>query len=399
MESPFDSISDSTDWAPTSLPTFEPLEAALRCEVCKEFYASPVITSCSHTFCSICIRRCISVDGKCPACKTAAQADKLVPNIAVREIVDRFQKARPKALELAKADKADLPESSPQRKRKLDDTDIEDGEPVRQTRSRQTRGRSRRNDGEEEMRIEVPDSDDGGDEEFLLPGTVKCPICRAPMMEAQVFNHLNDCPGEQAKSQGRRNTRSSAKPAFSHPLQNRPKADVPAPTRLPGINYSILKDNALRKKLNDLGIPTWGPKGLLIRRHTEWMHLWNSNCDSSENQKSKSQLLKELNVWETTQGGLSNPKESHVMRKDFDADSHASTHKSQFDDLIANARKKRGAPKEEEKTAEPHLDQPGQNVINDDAEPPSSPQVACPYEGNETALASIRAKVEEANRT
>ena len=68
MDTSFD-LPDSTDWINTSLSAFEPLEAALRCEVCKEFYNNPVITSCHHTFCSICIRRCITADGKCTSCK------------------------------------------------------------------------------------------------------------------------------------------------------------------------------------------------------------------------------------------------------------------------------------------------------------------------------------------
>jgi hypothetical protein len=113
MESTF-ALPDSTDWLVTSLPAFEPLEAALRCEVCKEFYNNPVITSCTHTFCSLCIRRCIANDGKCPACKSACQADKLQPNIAVREIATKFQDARPRALELARVkDKDDVETATP----------------------------------------------------------------------------------------------------------------------------------------------------------------------------------------------------------------------------------------------------------------------------------------------
>src|SRR5215469_15342374 len=60
---PMDTISDAslpdpTDWLNTSLPSFATLESALRCQVCKDFYDTPMITSCSHTFCSLCIRRC-----------------------------------------------------------------------------------------------------------------------------------------------------------------------------------------------------------------------------------------------------------------------------------------------------------------------------------------------------
>lgn len=119
------------------------------------------------------------------------------------------------------------------------------------------------------------------------------------------------------------------------------------PERLPAINYSILKENALRKKLGELGIPAWGPKQLLHKRHTEWMNLWNANCDSKI-PKSKRDLLQELDIWEKTQGGLATGpspfvSSSNVMRKDFDAKGWSSSHDDDFKRLIANARRKVGA--------------------------------------------------------
>jgi DNA repair protein Rad18 len=177
----------------------------LRCEVCKEFLSNPVITSCSHTFCSICIRRCIASDGKCPSCKSACSSDKLTPNIAVREVVMRFQEARPKALDMARADKEEKERPPINNKRKLDDTDMEDGEPVRQTRSRQTRSKGQRDEGADDAPIEIADSDEG-DDDFLPEGMAKCPICNTTMKAEQVYNHLDICPG-QSPSQGR-STRS-----------------------------------------------------------------------------------------------------------------------------------------------------------------------------------------------
>jgi DNA repair protein Rad18 len=173
--------------------------------VCKEFLSNPVITSCSHTFCSICIRRCIASDGKCPSCKSACSSDKLTPNIAVREVVMRFQDARPKALDMARADKEEKERPPSNNKRKLDDTDMEDGEPVRQTRSRQTRSKGRGDEGIDDAPIEIADSDDG-DDDFLPEGMAKCPICNTTMKAEQVYNHLDICPGQSA-SQGR-STRS-----------------------------------------------------------------------------------------------------------------------------------------------------------------------------------------------
>ncbi|KAF1924308.1 DNA repair protein rad18, partial [Didymella exigua CBS 183.55] len=348
MDATFD-LPDSTDWIATSLPAFEPLEAALRCEMCKEFYSNPVITSCSHTFCSICIRRSIAADGKCPSCRTVLSSDKLAPNIAVREVVMRFQEARPRALELARAHKEQESgiEAGSNKKRKLDDTDMEDGEDVRQTRSRQTRS-SRRNAGSSDAPVEVPESGDDGDEDFMPEGMAKCPICSEAMKQELVFNHLDVCTG-QSSSQGR-TTRSKTKTSFPAALQRQQREPSPPPIRLSTLNYSMMKEGALRKKLQEIGIPNWGSKDLMRRRHIEWLNIHNSNCDADERERRpKRQLLKELEEWENTQGGRADVKESKVMRKDFDGSGYAKSHKSDFDDLIAQARKKRAAPKPENK--------------------------------------------------
>lgn len=206
MDTTFD-LPDSTDWIVTSLPAFEPLEAALRCEMCKEFYSNPVLTTCSHTFCSICIRRSIAADGKCPSCRTVLSSNKLAPNIAVREVVMRFQEARPKALELARADKAQANgiKTAENKKRKLEDTDVNSIDDARQTRSRQTQ-RSRRNPDPLEDVVEVLDSEEDGDGDYSPEGTAKCPICNEAMKPELVFNHLDVCTGQSA-SQGR-STRS-----------------------------------------------------------------------------------------------------------------------------------------------------------------------------------------------
>lgn len=95
-------LSDPTDWIGTPLSALMPVEQAFRCHVCKDFYTSPMLTSCNHTFCSLCIRRCLSVDGKCPLCRANDQESKLRGNWALREAVDAFTPSRPAMLEFAR---------------------------------------------------------------------------------------------------------------------------------------------------------------------------------------------------------------------------------------------------------------------------------------------------------
>jgi E3 ubiquitin-protein ligase RAD18 len=185
----------------------------------------------------------------------------------------------------------------------------------------------------------------------------------------------------------------------------------------------MLKEGALRKKLQEIGIPNWGTKDLLKRRHIEWLNIYNSNCDAHESvRKTKRQLVKELEEWENTQGGKADSKESKIMKKDFDGSGHAKSHKTDFDDLIAKARAKRAAPKPEEaegaSSKEAGTDPPSVGGLRD-MEPtpanglfPSPPpqnhnthengdqkSTQNPYENNESALSTIRAKVAAANET
>lgn len=109
-------VPDSTDWLGTPLAGLMAVEQAFRCHVCKDFYNSPMLTSCNHTFCSICIRRSLSVDGKCPLCRALDQESKLRGNWALREAVDAFVSSRDALLRFARTPVAIITPSSPKRK-------------------------------------------------------------------------------------------------------------------------------------------------------------------------------------------------------------------------------------------------------------------------------------------
>lgn len=169
-----------------------------------------------------------------------------------------------------------------------------------------------------------------------------------------------------------------------------------------------MKDSALKKKLQELGIPTWGSRQLLVRRHTEWVNLWNSNCDSNR-PKSKRELLRELDTWENSQGG--NAREgrgtsNNVMNKDFDATGWAASNNDHFSRLIAEARKKRSVARapEAEKPAAPEAETPTVNGSTEESQtakeehPETDKPASNPYENNPEALSSIREKVSAANR-
>lgn len=391
MADPAFDIPDTTDWLPTPLSKLSALEAALRCQVCKDFFTNPVITSCSHTFCSLCIRRCLSAEGKCPACRASDQPTRLRCNWAMQEAVDGWVQARKDVLDAAREvgkPKVDRVQDglSPGIKRALEDekpdepvADIPDGK--KRLRS-STRARSVTYAYEEtSTQLETSLSKD----ETYIPddvedissvsvsnppppvtqpddGLVSCPICTRRMKPTLVFSHLDRCPGPPSQNQSSTTLPSPKRTPFAFQSTTRP-----SPTsleRLPSLNYTLMNDRELRRKLSALGISSTGPRQLLQRRHTEWINLWNANCDS-RHPKTKRELLQELDLWERTQGASSSSSTNgygngnggvngkvDVARKDFDKENWGRGHQDSFRDLIEQARRGRKQKKEEEQTAQ-----------------------------------------------
>ena len=184
------------------------------------------------------------------------------------------------------------------------------------------------------------------------------------MKEAEVFAHLDVHNEPQPSTNGQRSGSRYGRVNLASeqtltmyrgtPIEigSRSRPPPKPMERLPQISYGLMKDTALRKKLADLGIPSGGPRPLLIKRHTEWVNLVNSNCDSSR-PRTKRELLSELDTWERSQGrnilnGLGGNETNSVMRKDFDSAAWASSHNNDFQHLIAKARQKVKAKSAEE---------------------------------------------------
>ncbi|MCJ1249776.1 E3 ubiquitin-protein ligase rad18 [Trapelia coarctata] len=367
-------VTDSSDWLATPLAPLRSVEAALRCQVCKDFYNTPMITTCSHTFCSLCIRRCLTSEGKCPSCRSSDQEIRLRRNWAVQELVDAFQEARPNLLkagqELVEARSDGGLDSG---KRKLGDTDLEQSDRGVALR-RKTRSQSRRVSADQpEVTGEVDEQTTGGEahgpDYEPDDGMAACPICFKRMKVEAVFPHLDTHQdGQQPKRNDTHMSLLSSKP--KNPSQAGEGAKPLE--RLPSLSYSIMNENTLRKKITTLGIPSWGAKPLLIRRHTEWVNLWNANCDSSK-PRSKRELLHDLDLWERTQGGNASAAQGAagsggtIMAKDFDGSAWSASHDDDFQRLTAEARRKSAASsstKRAEETGKSPAGEDERTVIN-----------------------------------
>ena len=161
----------------------------------------------------------------------------------------------------------------------------------------------------------------------------------------QVDKHLDtSCPGfPQPQAPSSRTPNNTSQSGFFN-TTTLTSSTAPKPLeKLTPLNYSILRDQALRKKMSELGISTSGSRQLMENRHKEWVTIWNANCDSSR-PKSRAELLNDLNNWERTQGGyglaaLSSHYGAQIKDKNFDGAAWTTQHDSSFKDLVANARR------------------------------------------------------------
>ncbi|GAW23442.1 hypothetical protein ANO14919_130010 [Xylariales sp. No.14919] len=394
MTDDFDSVPDSTDWLSTPLSGLSAVEAALRCQICKDFYKTPMLTSCNHTFCSLCIRRALSADGKCPLCRASEQEMKLRSNWSMEEVVAAFTQTRAAVLDHARrppptSTRAETP------KRRADEMD--DGEEEQQSSSQQRASKRLRSStrlsktrgmeaaaemARQESHIPDPEPVDAEPND----GLVACPICWRRMKPLQVDRHIDtSCPGEPqpdpppppAPRRGSSKPTnivsafmpsSPAKFAPSFSNNNNNNKPQPPPDRLPALNYSMLKEAQLRRELADLSLSTSGNRGALERRHREWVMIWNANCDS-QRPRRRAELLHDLDVWERTLGsrapaaGAAARSGAQIRDKDFDGAAWAAKHDGSFRDLIADARRTRAKAQPQPQPQPP----PEENAVHNGA--------------------------------
>ena len=270
----------------------------------------------------------------------------------MQEVVATFMVARPTALDVARKAQEEITLSNRPGKRKRvaggASHAIEDAEKLERTTRSKSRKLAASQTSEPEEVIEVDDSEDDAEyqseEQLSNDGLVECPLgCGKRMKIEAVEPHLDKCEDErrqEAKTRSRAPLRGLGRPETSTKHEPRPQ------DRISELNYSLLKEQAMARKLREQGIPTWGSKQLMVSRHKEWVNLWNANCDSSY-PRSKRELLNELDVWERTQGGKAPNVEglvNGVMRKDFDGAGWARKNQDDFSRLIADAKRKKNIP-------------------------------------------------------
>lgn len=316
-------ITDSSDWAKTSVPGLCTLDETLRCRVCREFMSAPMITPCGHNFCSLCVRRMLVKSQRCPQCMATTYESQLKKNSGLEACIDAFVKVRPDLfIQLKYPNVNQKPASKQDSENTLDD----------QNESLPAINGSRKREREDDREAESSFSNKSVKVERIAarpsypPGHAACPVCQRVLPISQIQgSHISNClsgiDSDTPSIQDSSFTKTSSTFATS---SNSFKSKSPPSSssgsffgkqnqshihkKIPRPNDTTLTIPKLKARIAKLGIPLV-PSGLglhnhaeptrkeLLRRESEWITIWNSNTDRSK-PLSRAQLLEKFNEWD-----------------------------------------------------------------------------------------------------
>ncbi|XP_066183229.1 E3 ubiquitin-protein ligase RAD18 isoform X2 [Sylvia atricapilla] len=292
---------------PPSLAPLKAVDDLLRCGICFDYFSiAVIIPQCSHSYCSLCIRKFLSYKTQCPTCCVAVSESDLKNNRILDDLVKSFGSARQQLLQLV----SDAPPSSPPPARGHrspgPQPETKDGPGIdsflRKDKvctstkagglawTAQKAFKTEEHHDPDSASAEAGGADSkvgsqeppGSTESHEKPSTsvvkgdkkVECPVCGVAVLEQYINKHLDSCLTREEKKDSLRSS------AHKRKLMSK-------------VVYNLLSDRDLRKKLKEHGLSTSGTRQQLIKRHQEFVHMYNAQCDSL-NPKSVAEVVKEL---------------------------------------------------------------------------------------------------------
>ncbi|XP_074861543.1 E3 ubiquitin-protein ligase RAD18 isoform X2 [Carettochelys insculpta] len=389
---------------PQNLSLLKAVDDLLRCGICFDYFdIAMIIPQCSHNYCSLCIRKFLSYKTQCPTCCVAVTEPDLKNNRVLDELVKNFSSARQQLFELV----LDSPSVSPstnytnsstgrghgagsrvgsglkQHKQYIDNFLIKESAQTLERTSFAAEMECKDCNSEQERDNRCSSSETHGViskgmgttsgkgmKNHEKPSTsmmkvvtkVDCPVCEVSIPEQYINRHLDSCLTRDEKKDSLRSSGHKRK-------------------SLPKVVYNLLSDRDLKKKLKERGLSIQGTRQQLVKRHQEFVHMHNAQCDSL-NPKSVAEIVKELENNEKTRTQLEFNKAGEnsmtftkdQTEKEIDQlhSDYRNKHKSEFQflvDQINNRWKKTGKRKiesfqeRESLTAEEQAADAGEQII------------------------------------
>ncbi|XP_054640313.1 E3 ubiquitin-protein ligase RAD18 isoform X2 [Dunckerocampus dactyliophorus] len=332
---------------PPTITCLKNFDALLRCPICFDFLNISMMTKCSHNFCSLCIRKFFSYKLQCPVCNVQATEQDLRNNRLLDDLVVSFRAARqqlskthfesppisPKNPGSAKCkaprDKGQKcsssvashffqkrPRTSPAKENQTDGSLAVQ----RSTRTHNANNTDAHSVTVKEEAMEVEEASIRGVvsvkwEDTALhsisteeerphsssstsnddkPGIkVKCPVCSVGVSQQFINKHLDMCLTSGEKKESLRSSFGKSR---------RPMGKLV---------YNLMSVLELKRRLKECHLSVHGSRDQLIKRHKEFVHVYNAQCDSL-NPKSAKDIAKEVEANERIKNQLQN-KSKPVM--------------------------------------------------------------------------------------
>ncbi|QOU19234.1 hypothetical protein BRETT_004455 [Brettanomyces bruxellensis] len=315
------SVEDPSDWSGTMMPSVSTLDSMLRCQICKGFLRAPVVTSCGHIFCSICIREALTTKGKCPLCQEEIFESGLRKVLLLDGVVDcNLKKAEVISDSQEESSERVLP--SGKSSNVIDLTkdssfNIAASNYGKSTVEQQTLDISHISKRSTQQVYTASTHETSPDADML----VQCPVCSKYMtIEKLQGSHIDKCLSGQSdkdhkpqssprkgsnkgtglhlrsdfeisrllhsKKRKHENGSFQLQPEIQKKKQRIPNLDVMIPT------------NRLREKLNLYGLSTGGPRQKLEARMKQYINLYNANLDALHPVDDRV-LIGRLSRWES----------------------------------------------------------------------------------------------------
>lgn len=337
---PEDDQPDPSDWKYTKLSGLSEWDTLLRCNICKDYFTAPVLTACSHTFCSYCIRKC----DKCPVCRAVIQESALRREPIIADLVESFQKSRALLLELAtitttspklesaadtlRDESKDASQKDPESTNTIVEFNVDDISGIRCPIC------DRRFDDERQCTIHVDVCLKNQEKELYSPGNSKNLSTQDKnktihRQDGNMILHKLDQKTDQPALAKLRSKRKGVALTES-------SSEATRGSRLPKLNFALMKDSSLRQKLIEAEIPHNGNRAQMQARYSEWITLFNANIDAKVS-LSKQQLLTRLNSWERANSS-NNYSSTKNTKDEFNALLYSSQHDDSFKSLEQLAR-------------------------------------------------------------
>ncbi|ETO13751.1 hypothetical protein RFI_23617 [Reticulomyxa filosa] len=198
------------------LECFSFLEELIKCPICQKVFEAAVMLPCSHNFCSVCIRRHLTVESKCPICKSKVMSSQLLCNRIIDQIILKHKSNKgstANSLYISASANKNAHESSQHQKKRtymeMSSTDMKDNNDGDGSKEKEhVNKENETSDSEIEIcnepllkkpkAIVAPPTSVGhvakaNVEKRYIKNHVTCPICAQAISKAFINSHLDQC--------------------------------------------------------------------------------------------------------------------------------------------------------------------------------------------------------------